>query len=516
MKNYLHGLFKSSPFILTFILSLLLTAGVLSAQSAGPGEVKKPVGSADDEAVRSKPPDTAEISFFVDFEDDSLEDSLVSAIGDAGASSEIYAAQMTPEVLVSEGAIDYEKIMSFALSGSRDIKKIGLNIKNTENSLLIDEIAYKPNFSVSIDNDHNYNYSLSQKVADLVSLYVSKKDNSKLNNDSSVNYSMSLDLRRLDNSDLTLARLSCNRELLGYVTARENFKLRVIRQFYDLVLAVEEFKVLSSSCDRWREMLDYARSKYELGLANKIDYLNAEVNLASAQNALLQQEQNIQTQKEQFFDLIGFKPASPENYENSLRYNISFEQMATSEIESILSNKDKKCVREDVEAEKVSLRMAHIKYMKAKKHAAPRLNLNIMKTEYENAARESDFSSSLTYRFNMGRQENAVSEWVERNNYELKKIALDELETGVVIEQRDALRKIEYIEKAYEIASKSLRQAYENFEFSRLSFQKGLISNIDLRDAQDKLTGAKRSVVSLIIQHKLACHKFYFAMGKDL
>ncbi|HPG56590.1 MAG TPA: TolC family protein [Candidatus Wallbacteria bacterium] len=90
------------------------------------------------------------------------------------------------------------------------------------------------------------------------------------------------------------------------------------------------------------------------------------------------------------------------------------------------------------------------------------------------------------------------------------------METGVAIEQRDALRKIEYIEKAYEIASKSLRQAYENFEFSRLSFQKGLISNIDLRDAQDKLTSAKRSVVSLIIQHKLACHKFYFAMGRDL
>ncbi|HOD41795.1 MAG TPA: TolC family protein, partial [Candidatus Wallbacteria bacterium] len=276
MKNFMRGLLKTSPLVLIFVLSLLFTSGILSAQPAvNSSEKNLPErGKGGSETARVKQPDTAEISFFVDFEEDSFEDSLISDPAASAESAEIYAAQMTPEVLVSEGAIDYEKIMSFALSGSRDIKKIGLNIKNTENSLLLDEIAYKPNFSVSVDNDHNYNYSLSQKVADLVNLSVTKKDNVKQSNDSSVNYSMSLDLRRLDDSDLTLARLSCNRDLLGYVTARENFKLRVIRQFYDLVLSVEEYKVLSNSCDRWREMLDYAKSKYELGLANKIDYLN--------------------------------------------------------------------------------------------------------------------------------------------------------------------------------------------------------------------------------------------------
>ncbi|OGM01774.1 MAG: hypothetical protein A2008_13435 [Candidatus Wallbacteria bacterium GWC2_49_35] len=457
---------------------------------------------------------------FVEFFDDGGEeygaDTAAVGLNKNAGNDELYTAETTPEVLLSNEGIDYERIVQIALSGSRDIKKINLNVKNSENALLIDEIAYKPNFSVSVDNDHNYNYSLSQKVADLVNLSVSKNDNTKLNSDGNVSYSLSLDLRRLDNSDLNLNRLSFNRDLLSYANARESFKLKVVRQFYDLIMAMEECKVLANSCTRWQEMLDYARSKYELGLANKIDYLNAEVNLANAQNSLLQQEQNIQTLKEQFFDLIGYEPAGSSTAENSLKYNITFEKMDTGEIERILANKDGKYVREDVEAERVALEMAHIRYLKAKKNAAPKLNLNISKTEYDNPAREEGFESSLTWRFNLGRQENAVSEWIEKNNYELKKISLDETQKGVLIEQRDALRRIEYLEKAYEIAAKSLRQAYENFEFSMISFQKGLISNIDLRDAQDKLTSAKRSVVSLIIQHKTACRKFYFAMGKDL
>ncbi len=425
-------------------------------------------------------------------------------------------AQFTPEVLVSQEGADYNAVINSALASSRDIRKINLNIKNSENSLLLDEIARRPNFSVTVDNEHNHKYSLSQKVADLVDLSVTKSDNSKKSEDGSINYSLTLDLRRFDNADFDISRLELKRDLMSYAGARESFKLRVIRQFYDLVMAVEECRVLQNSCQRWFEMLDYARSKYELGLANKIDYLNAEVNLANAQNALLQQEQSIQTLKEQFFDLTGFSGETAEIKGIPVKYNITFEKISTEEIALILMNKDGLCVREDVEAERLALEIARLKYRKSRKMTLPKLNLNLIKTDYENKALTSDFSSSITYRFNAGRQDNTVNEWIEKNNYELRKIALEELENSVTIERRDALRRIEYLEKAYEISAKSLRQAYENYEFSKLSFQKGMISNIDLRDAQDKLTSAKRSVVSLIISHKVAVHKFYYAMGKDL
>jgi outer membrane protein len=509
------------PSLITlFICSIVLSAAAFAAASSVKDSPSGAVALAPDTGASngSTASNIAGNDIFVVFDEEDYETGAPETHEAAltGGGEYISSEDMTPEVLISNEGIDYESIIRKALTSSRDIRKINLNIKNNENNLLMNEIAYKPNFTVKMDNDRNYSYELSQKVADLVDLSIGKNDNTKKTDSGTLNYSMSIDLRRLDDSDLKLSRLGFNRDLLSYAGARENFKLRVIRQFYELVMAIEEYRVLNNSCQRWYEMLDYARSKYELGLANKIDYLNAEVNLANAQNALLQQEQNIQTLKEQFFDLTGCVEDGGGTNEIPLKYNITFEKMATEEIESILANKDNSCVREDVEAERVALEIARVKYLKAKKQAAPRLSLNLIKTDYDNPARESDFSSSLTYRFNMGRQQNSVNEWIEKNNYELKKIALDEIEKSVSIERRDALRRINFIEKAYEIAAKSLKQAYENYEFSTISFQKGLISNIDLRDAQDKLTSAKRSVVSLIISHKIACRRFYFVMGKDL
>jgi len=178
--------------------------------------------------------------------------------------------------------------------------------------------------------------------------------------------------------------------------------------------------------------------------------------------------------------------------------------------------KSKDFVREDIEAERVRLNIAGVKCSKAKKLAAPKLKLNVSKTRYDDSSRSSDFRSTVTYELNLGPQDNKINEWIEENNLALREFALTDIENSVLIEQRDILRKIKYLEEAYAIASKNLQQAQENFEFSKMSFQKGLISNIDLRDAQEKLTSAKRNAVSLAIQHRVNRYQFYYTMGRDL
>lgn len=405
-----------------------------------------------------------------------------------------------------------------AVGDSRDMKKIQIALKNDKNQTLLSEISYNPNFRVEYGNGHDYTYTLSQKVADLVTVSASKSDSAEDSGaaEGVTRYSLSADLRRLDRSDLRVARLTNNLDLLTFAVEREKFKLKVVRQFYDLVSLMEEYEVLVNSCERWNEMLNYSKSKYELGLANKIDYLNAEVNLGQAQNALLRQGQLIETAREQFFDLSGFDIRDASIYEIALKYDVKFEPMDSAEIASAVSGKTDGFIREDVEAEKVRLRIAGEKCSKAKKMAAPKLKLNVSRTQYENAATADDFRSTVSYELNLGPQDNRVNEWIEANNLELRRFALTDIENSVLIEQRDIVRKIKYLEEAYAIASKNLQQAEENFEFSKMSFQKGLISNIDLRDAQDKLTSAKRNAVSLAIQHRVNRYQFYYTMGKDL
>lgn len=413
-------------------------------------------------------------------------------------------------------AKNIDDFLTLALTSSREVKKMKIELQNNNNSNLIEEISYNPNFTVTLDNNHNYTYTLNKKVADLVNLSVTRGDSYYNADKGTTTYSLSLDLRRLDNSDLLSVKYSYNLDLLNYVTQREKLKLRIIRDFYDLISQIEEYKVLESSCERWKDMLNYSKSRYELGLANKIDYLNAEVNLGQAQNNLLRQSQSIETAKEQFLDLIGYDVKKGDVAKIDFGYDIKFEPMNTASIMLIKTSPSKEYVREDYEAEKVRLKIAEIKYNKIKKQALPKLKLNLSRTEYENKSLSNNFSSMVTYDFNLGPQSNKISEWIEKNNYELRNISLSELDSSILIEQRDIVRKIDYLEKAYEIAAKNLTQAEENYEFSKLSFQKGMISNIDLRDAQEKLTSAKRNVISLIIQHKVAKYQFYYAMGKDL
>jgi len=500
---------------ISFLVFTFVASGVSMAAKTDEILVSAPLGGASQHAKNPAATLEAEIKAFAEFSDTD-EDMLADFLGLAIDSLEASFTAATHEVLMSEGNVDIDSIMQRALCQSREINKLTFGLKNDKNALLLTEIGYHPDFSVKIDNDHNYQYTLSQNITDLVNVSASRSQNTKESDSGSTAYSLSLDLRRLDDSDLKAARFGYNLDLLSFASSRELFKLRVLSKYYDLVLALEECKVLKNSCERWIEMLDYAKSKYELGLANKIDYLNAEVNYGNAQNSLLQQEQSIETLKEQFLDLAGYDIDSDGVKLMGIKYNIRFEPIPTVEVEAILANKDGSIFRKDVEAEKVRLKIAEIKYKKAKKQARPKLNLNLIKTQYDGKSVDDEFNSNLTYKFNFGLQETGVNEWIEKNNLELRKLALDEIDKGALIEKRDSIRRLKYLERAYIIASKSLAQAYENYEFSKLSFQKGLISNIDLRDAQDKLTSAKRSVVNIIIQHKLACQKFYFSMGKDL
>ncbi|HNY12983.1 MAG TPA: TolC family protein [Candidatus Wallbacteria bacterium] len=413
-------------------------------------------------------------------------------------------------------AASLDEIVAKAVSDSRDMKKIYITLKNGNNDNLLTEIGYRPNFSVSVNNKNAYQYSLSQKVADMVSFSVSRSEDNDTADSQTTSYSLSLDLRRLDNADLRIAKFGYNLDLLMFVNEREKFKFNLIKQFYDLVLALEEYKVLESSCERWKGMLDYSKSKYELGLANKIDYLNSEVNLGNAQNARLLQQQTIEHQKELLMDVIGCDLKNGETGGIELKYDLKFEPLDSSEVSKIAAGGIEGFVREDLEAEKVRLKIAGLKYSKIKKQALPKVKLSLGRVEYKDPAYEDKFTSMLSYNFVLGKQDNQIAEWSEKNNLELRKMSLADLENAVLIEQREILRRLKYLEEAYAIASKSLSQAEENYEFSKLSFQKGMISNIDLRDAQDKLTDAKRTVISLIVQYKVARSRFYYVMGKDL
>ena len=56
----------------------------------------------------------------------------------------------------------------------------------------------------------------------------------------------------------------------------------------------------------------------------------------------------------------------------------------------------------------------------------------------------------------------------------------------------------------------------EALPFSLDAFQKGILTSLDLRDSQDKLTQARDSYTSLLIDYKVAEQQFVKVMGGTL
>ena len=89
-------------------------------------------------------------------------------------------------------------------------------------------------------------------------------------------------------------------------------------------------------------------------------------------------------------------------------------------------------------------------------------------------------------------------------------------ELRIAREQRDILRTLGTKEQSVRIAEQTVKNATESYEASQISFQRGLISNIDLRTAQANLTNARDSYISLLIDYRLACFQYQRLFGGDL
>ncbi|MFC1746521.1 TolC family protein, partial [Candidatus Riflebacteria bacterium] len=127
-----------------------------------------------------------------------------------------------------------------------------------------------------------------------------------------------------------------------------------------------------------------------------------------------------------------------------------------------------------------------------------------------------DVSGNLSFNLHFGLQDDKISWQISDIDYSVALLDLSDKETGVAIEKLDILRRIKTMESTLPLAKKELETAKESFEFSTLSFQKGLISNIALLDSQDELTRARKDYIFLLIDYRLLQYEYYSVFGKDL
>jgi outer membrane protein TolC len=313
--------------------------------------------------------------------------------------------------------------------------------------------------------------------------------------------------------ELARARLQWQVARLQYEQGLEDFKFSLIRKFYEVVRAQERIKTLQESVERWSRALTFAEVKFTLGTTNKIDVLNTKVNQGTAENALLAEQQSLARVGDELKDLIGVELTRPLTATESL----DFSKVETNQVS---------LERREVAADKLKVELARVNLRDARQRSRPDVRLD---TSYRSSRgnayvvndqllqpTDSEVVAALSYNFQLGKRADEYDRDRLVRELDSTRLALENQRVAVEREHRDILRSLELKERAIRTATESLDQARESYDFSLEAFQKGMISSLDLRDSQDKLTQARDSLTSLLIDYRIARYQYVKVLGGTL
>ncbi|MDD5090323.1 MAG: TolC family protein [Candidatus Wallbacteria bacterium] len=344
-------------------------------------------------------------------------------------------------------------------------------------------------------------YSYSQSLSDSLSLQGSFQDYFT-GTDSQGTLKLTSDLNTLFSDQLRKTYdLEREKRILSYKKTTESFKLEVIRSTYELVRQQNILTVRKESLEHWKNTFEYYQARFKIGAISKITMLNAEINFLEQENLFNQQTKSLSNTIESYKILIGFP------LESTLEINseISGEHFDWTDIPLQKSF--------DVQIREHELELIRIENRKKHLH---RYGDFTFTSEYNRSSGEGAYSGTLGYTVDLGRNHPGLSD--QATDLQLS-IARRSLERAGLESHRQRLAYIaeyDYLKRNLDLSEKKLKSATESYEYAQLAIQKGMISSLDLQDAQQKLTNAQQDRLNANINFLLLKYEMIYAFGGEI
>ncbi len=306
-------------------------------------------------------------------------------------------------------------------------------------------------------------------------------------------------------ANLDRARLA----LIG--TVQENFLL--------LLQARENVRSAQDSLERLRSQLKVTQAFYDVGLRPRLDVLQAEVDVATAENAVLQATNTYETQVSRLNTLLVLPVDKDVNYMGDLAY-IPFLRSLERCLAAAYSKRP-------------DLRMAE------KSVAIASKDTNIIKSDlYPKVTAEGGWnaqgdSPSVSGSSNMPQNYNQwffgiTGEWTafswgttyysaqqSKQNENRLKAEESNLRQEIAYDISSRLLKISEAAKRIKVAQKGLEQAKEAYRMADARYQAQVGIFIDVLDAQSKLTMAEAALTGAQSDYLIALSMLHVAMGEE-
>ena len=314
---------------------------------------------------------------------------------------------------------------------------------------------------------------------------------------------------------------------------RVNLIHSVVQSYWDLVAALETHAVQQETVELGRKQLEQNRRRLEVGVGTEVEVLQAETNVATQLEVLLQAETNTLAADDALKALL-FAREESDSWEVWYQWwDLPVEPMTalpevdeTITLDWISSLGAALQSRPELDQRRIDIQISEFDIMKASsdEQAGLDLTLSVRSTGVDGQSDEAvktatsfDFptaTAALSYSAPLYNRaaENALRS--ARVGLRSARLVYEQTETSILIEIRAAVRGVHHQAEAVRAAGTSYDLAKRQLEAENSRFEQGLSTNFQVLEYQQQLSQAKANLVSSRVRYAKARTALVKAEGR--
>ena len=314
------------------------------------------------------------------------------------------------------------------------------------------------------------------------------------------------------------AKLSLQAAEQGLEGAKQQLELDVTNVFYGVVLAQEFVKVSEKAVSQVEKHVKTANDLFEAGVATNFDVLRASVQLANVRSQLIKAKNALRLTKEGFKITLGLPLEGEVDMDGQLGYQ---EQEVDLEEILNLAKENRPDLKQLELQEQAGEKIVSI----AKAGNKPNLmflsnyNADFSTNLEEGKDRDWKRSWNLTFALNIPIFDGlATRARVKQAKSGLTQIKLgkSQLEDGIQLEVKSAYLALQEAQALLDTQKETIQQAEESLRIANLQHENGMITNVQLTDAELALTQAQVNRLQALFDYTIAIAKIEKAIGSKL
>lgn len=401
----------------------------------------------------------------------------------------------------SQELLTLEEAINIALKNNRDIKiaennlDIALNNRSLGNAGFLPEINLTSGYSKSSNNTR-------QEYFDGRSI----SRNGAVSN--SLNLGVTLEWNIFDGfgNYARYRRLSETGELVQMQTTAmtEQIISNVISAYYDILRQKEILRALKEGIAISEERIKIAEEKYKVGMASKVELLQARADLNADQNALLKQEIALKNAKINLNLLLGRDPS----FDFDIVDTIKIGELSLDDLLSKAFKQNRLLIAAERNVEISKLNLASVKagfFPSVNFFIGYNFTRSRSQAGFIASNQNLGFNYGLNLSFNLFNGFNSAREYENAQiEIESSQIRYEQLRDEIKSQILNLYESYRVSLKLIELERENLEIAKENVDIALERYRLGVLTPLELREAQKTYIDAEGRLISAQYQAKLA------------